>query len=219
VLISQSRFLGESLPSLTSGISFSRFVIAPSDPEESAANGVGRGGHALQCGLLGAFGGFLERGFRKHDFLLGRRNCQKFLMTHFCLPKENPVIAAGLGSAGSLAGQMDTFLVNAPNTTVQPQERVWMPVIPLVGTAAQTVAKPARERIASKSLDEIAGLVVTRMKAVKSPLLDGAPWIVKALTSAAFAWPFSLAIKGKIRDTLAKALCPNVEGQQASDCK
>lgn len=211
VLISQSRFLGESLADLTSGISFSRFAIAPSDPDQGD-------GRALQCGLLGAFGGFLERGFRSHDFLLGRRNCQKFLMTHFCLPKDNPVIAAGLASAGSFAAQMDAFLVDPPNTTVLPQAKVWMPLIPLVGTAAQEVPEPAREQIAAESLDEIAGLAVARIKAVKSPLLDGAPWIVRTLAATAFAWPFSLAVKSQIRDALAKGLCPNVEGQKASDC-
>ncbi len=205
VLISQSRFLGESLASLTSGVSFSRFVIAPSDPGQN-------GGHALQCGLLGAFGGFLERGFRQHDFLLGRRNCQKFLMTHLCLPMENPVIAAGLAERSSPLREMEAFLVDPPNATAQPQAKAWMPLIPLVGTAAQEVTEPAREQMASSSLDEIAGLAVERIKAVKSPLLEGAPWIVRTLAATAFLWPLSLAIKGKIRDALSKSLGPNVAG-------
>ena len=211
VLISQSRFLGESLADLTSGVSFSRFAIAPSDPGQSD-------GRALQCGLLGAFGGFLERGFRAHDFLLGRRNCQKFLMTHFCLPEDNPVIAEGIASAGSFAAQMDAFLVDPPNTMVLPQAKVWMPLIPLVGTAAQEVPEPARAQIAAESLDAIAALAVARIKAVRAPLLDGAPGFVRFAAKLLLCWPLSLTIKSQIRDALAKGLCPNVEGQKASDC-
>lgn len=78
VLISQSRFLGESLAAVVSGTSFSRFVLAPSDAANPTKS-------ALQCSLLGAFGGFFERGFRAHDYQLGRRNCQKFLSDHFRL--------------------------------------------------------------------------------------------------------------------------------------
>ena len=79
-LISQSRFLGESLAAVMSGNSYSRFVLAPSDaglPDKEA----------LQCGLLSAFGGFFERGFRAHDYQLGRRNCQKLLRAAF--PSRN----------------------------------------------------------------------------------------------------------------------------------
>jgi len=200
-LISQSRFLGESLASLASGVSFSRFAIAPSDPGQAD-------GQALQCGTLGAFGGFLDRGFRAHDFLLGRRNCQKFLMTEFCLPKNNPIIAAGLASAGEFAPQLDSFLVGPPNDAVQPQGRVWMPIIPLVGSAALTVPPPARAQISSQSLDQIASMALARIKAIKSSLLAGAPWLVRMLAAAAFLWPASSLIKGKIRKALSGALPP-----------
>src|SRR6202012_3650941 len=76
VLIAQSRFMGESLSALTSANAFSRFVIAPSDANVPS-------GSALQCATLGAFGGFMERNFRAHDFMLGRYNCQRFLSVHF----------------------------------------------------------------------------------------------------------------------------------------
>ena len=64
VLISQSRFFGESLALIVTNKVFSRFVIAPSDiclPNKKA----------LQCGSLGAFGGFFDRNFRAHDYALG----------------------------------------------------------------------------------------------------------------------------------------------------
>ena len=69
-VLSQARFFGESLASVAGAPSTSRFFIAPS-------------GSPLQCGTLGAFGGFFERSFREHDFQLGRRNCQRFLENSF----------------------------------------------------------------------------------------------------------------------------------------
>ena len=129
-------------------------------------------------------------------------------MTEFCLPKNNPIIAAGLASAGEFAPQLDSFLVGPPNDAVQPQGRVWMPIIPLVGSAALTVPPPARAQISSQSLDQIASMALARIKAIKSSLLAGAPWLVRMLAAAAFLWPASSLIKGKIRKALSGALPP-----------
>ena len=41
--------------------------------------------HAIACGSLGGFGGFLSAEFRIHDFFLGRRNCQSFLRKYFVI--------------------------------------------------------------------------------------------------------------------------------------
>ena len=40
---------------------------------------------------LAAFGGFHHEEFREHDYLLGRRNCQRLLARHFNLPDTNPL--------------------------------------------------------------------------------------------------------------------------------
>lgn len=42
--------------------------------------------YPISCGSLDGFGGFFSRGFREHDFELGRKNCQSFLRNYFCLP-------------------------------------------------------------------------------------------------------------------------------------
>lgn len=39
--------------------------------------------HAIACGSLGGFGGFLSVDFRIHDFFLGRQNCHNFLRKYF----------------------------------------------------------------------------------------------------------------------------------------
>ncbi|MEQ8704570.1 MAG: patatin-like phospholipase family protein [Phaeodactylibacter sp.] len=44
--------------------------------------------YPISCGSLDGFGGFFSRGFREHDFELGRRNCQSFLRNYFCIPTE-----------------------------------------------------------------------------------------------------------------------------------
>src|ERR1039457_3258611 len=96
-LVSQSRFYGESLSHLMRGTTFCHFMVAPSDHElveELKHEAVHHKPipKALQCATLAAFGGFFERGFRAHDYELGRRNCQKFLLDHFVFPAENVVM-------------------------------------------------------------------------------------------------------------------------------
>lgn len=99
---------------------YSRFLIAPTRP---AASGTERwlGGRALAAGALGGFSGFFAQAYRHHDFLLGRRNAQRFLAEHFLVPANNPIVAEWAADP-ALAGYL--------------RERdgvVHAPVIPLVG--------------------------------------------------------------------------------------
>ena len=161
-LVSQSRFLGESLAAVMSGQSYSRFVLAPSDaglPDKKA----------LQCGLLSAFGGFFERGFRAHDYQLGRRNCQKFLKDHFRLAVANPIMQAGLGK---LDEQVRNEVIGDFATLTKGQENT-VPIIPLCGTAAEEVPEPKRATISAARLDEVLSWIVKRLHAVSGPLIEG----------------------------------------------
>jgi hypothetical protein len=207
VLISQSRFLGESLVVAASGPTFSRFIIAPSDDGNTR-------GSALQCARLGAFGGFFERSFRAHDFLLGRRNCQKFLQSYFLLPSQNPVIAAGQAAAAGYAATISERFMSdpPPGIDVLPRGKVWMPVIPLVGSAFAEVPIPARGSITKDAISKIADAVITRFGAIKGSLLDGAPaaWFFKLVLGLFCTWPTRLLVRGKIVDALTDALSPDV---------
>ncbi|MEJ7559805.1 MAG: patatin-like phospholipase family protein [Pedobacter sp.] len=71
---------------------YTRFLIMPSRTQKSETQT-----YPLACGSLGGFGGFFSKGFRKHDFYLGRRNCQRFLQKHFSAPTEanNAILAFG----------------------------------------------------------------------------------------------------------------------------
>ena len=205
VLISQSRFSGESLQVITSGVSFSRFVIAPSDPNRPNSN-------VLQCGLLGAFGGFFERSFRAHDFLLGRRNCQRFLTAHFVLPTQNPVIVAGLERAGTTAPEIRRRWCVPPPSPKLGTGKDWMPIIPLCGTAVAEVTAPPRGRIAKQSLRQIVDLIIGRLKGIGPILVSGAPYAltIKLLLRLLLAWPVSFFVKRGLRRALTNELRSNV---------
>lgn len=71
---------------------YTRFMIAPIRTSDGKTQEF-----SIACGSLGGFGGFFNRDFRVHDFMLGRRNCQRFLQQYFCVPTDaqNPIIVAG----------------------------------------------------------------------------------------------------------------------------
>ena len=194
VLVSQSRFLGESLAAVMSGQSYSRFVLAPSDvglPDKKA----------LQCGLLGAFGGFFERGFRAHDYQLGRRNCQKFLKDYFRLAISNPIMKAGLA-------RLDETARAAAIKDFDPGNSGTLPIIPLCGTANPEVPEPMRATITSARLDEVLDWIVNRLHAVIRPLLDGLsiPEVQKLVLRGAADTLISTWAKKKLKEALEQEL-------------
>jgi len=197
-LVSQSRFLGESLNAVIDTSSFSRFVLAPSDTRHP-------GQDALQCGVLGAFGGFFERGFRAHDYQLGRRNCQKFLLDTFRLSVKNPVIAKGLAKLDNPAAVIGDYANGQPGT---------LPIIPLCGSCVAEVAEPARATITTERVDQIVDWVVARLKGVAGAMLhDVLKGGVKefAIRNGIDAL-IDTAGKSKIRETLNKQLSGVISG-------
>lgn len=78
---------------------------------------------AIACGLWGGFGGFLDIEFRRHDYELGRRNCQRFLQSWFGLPDNNPHI--------DVVGEPISRVMK----TDEAGEEIRYPIIPLCGTA------------------------------------------------------------------------------------
>lgn len=157
-IISQARFYGEALAMTTSGDDvYNRFFIAPSGPILNP-NAPVSDQSALQCGSFGAFGGFLERSFRAHDFLLGRRNCQEFLRNRFILPRTNATVREGL--PGLTDEQLKQF---APQDPAHPD---WIPIIPLCGTAKKEATPPELGTITEKSVDEIVELIYGRIDAL-----------------------------------------------------
>lgn len=173
-LIAQSRFFGESLSELMAGTSFSHFIVAPSDDEllqKYKGQDLERMPPALQCAALGAFGGFFERGFRAHDFALGRRNCQKFLKDYLVLPSDNPVIQAGLPTDGT-ARQEILRLFGRPAPAGQ-GDGTWLPLVPLCRNDVTTAIPPIpRFKMTQQKLDATVSLILRRFRAVITALLN-----------------------------------------------
>jgi hypothetical protein len=85
-LIEQARFKPDELDKAANDKIFSRFMISPIRP---AGRNPKAEKYPIACGALGGFSGFLHESFRRHDYLLGRRNAQAFLRWNFALPETN----------------------------------------------------------------------------------------------------------------------------------
>ncbi|WP_300299691.1 hypothetical protein [Ferrovibrio sp.] len=103
----QARFKPDDIADALDESVFSRFLIAPR--RRSAPAPAPLEPHAIACGLLGGFGGFLAKEFRAHDYQLGRLNCYLFLKDCFALPATNTVIAAGYGPPHGPAAKLPAF--------------------------------------------------------------------------------------------------------------
>ncbi len=93
---------------------FSRFMI-------TALRENHIGDPALATAGMGAFIGFACEAFRRHDYLLGRKNCQDYLRSMFVLPENSPVFAGCLNGVA-----LDDYRVTDDTGT-------YLPIIPLVG--------------------------------------------------------------------------------------
>jgi hypothetical protein len=137
----QARFKPEELAKVEDDENFSRYMIAPTragNHSEAAEK------YPIACGVMGGFGGFLHETFRRHDYLLGRRNAQAFLRWNFALPKDNLLfrgqeIAAHWvvknpgARTGTLAAEADKGLPAKPFApgTGDTASQIGYPIIPL----------------------------------------------------------------------------------------
>ena len=120
--IQQARFQPDQLMNLVDESIFNRYLIAPNRKPVPGA----KIQSIIASASLGAFGGFLSRAFRVHDFQLGRLNCQEFLQKSFALPydeannNKNPLFNSGWtesarNASGSWRVPMDRVLRRGPS--------------------------------------------------------------------------------------------------------
>lgn len=95
---------------------YSRFMI-------TALRDKNVGDPALATAGMGAFIGFACDAFRRHDYLLGRKNCQDFLRTQFVLPEASPIFKNCVDGV-----PLDQFRYTDRTGN-------YLPIIPLVGDA------------------------------------------------------------------------------------
>jgi len=198
VLVNQARFQGEELILTKDPDVYSRFAISPSDDSAGAKP-------ALLCAALDAFGGFVDQKFRDHDYQLGRRNCQKFLSTHFVLPEDNPIIQAGITKQRAFG-----FLGK--------DGKYWYPIIPLLPGVAREVPTPKRTDFYTTQarLVQVANAAEDRVKAVAQAIINS-PDSHHPFLSFIMKIVFTFGGGGKIRSEVLAALQSALKDQTEKD--
>ncbi len=178
-LIDQARFKPEELQLAFDEAVFSRFAISPSrrmrsDPAKRATL-------AIACGSLGGFGGFLHESFRRHDYFLGRANCQAFLKRWFALPETNPLFNAMTSGREHWYVKMDMHdpkaagsLRMAWKTTGKEEKARMLPIVPLVGVLGDDIVVPPEvdPRPSELSLSDLRRQIDQRVAHVGHRLID-----------------------------------------------
>ena len=203
-LVNQARFKPEELALAENDEVFSRFMIAPSLKGED--------GKAIEpamtAAILGGFGGFLSEDMRRHDFQLGRRNCQRFLSRHFVLPETNPVFA------DATEDQRAKLCVrNADGTPRLLKDKTsrLLPIVPLCGDAATPIDAPRRPSASAVDVNWLQDRIKVRATAVGERLIDTqlagfAPGIVRWGAKKYVQWSAAAKVATKAREILEKEL-------------
>lgn len=159
----QTRFQPNELVTAADHPYAARQLIAPSRRVDGE-----RMDHPLAGGAVDGFAGFLERDFRLHDFQLGRSNCQRYLRLHYRLPADHRLFSAWTPDQ---RGAFD----DGTGT---------LPVLPLLGTAAEPNAMPPWPRLPATRMPQLRQLLQRRTKA----LLPHAINHLLARSSAPMRW-------------------------------
>jgi hypothetical protein len=185
-LIDQARFKPEELQLAANDTCFSRFMISPTRQGNGSPEAKQ---FPIACGVLSGFGGFLDESFRRHDYLLGRRNAQAFLRWNFALPETNERLFKGVAingdrwhvrnadnqtatiSAGderNLDKKLFAEVVNGPKT------KFGLPIIPLVDRLLKPIEIPAADMPKPEDVDRaaLADKIEARAKKVIATLID-----------------------------------------------
>jgi hypothetical protein len=141
-MIQQTRYDTADLLLAADEKTFSRFML-------TARRGDKTGAAAIASSGLGAFLGFACRDFMHHDYMLGRRNCQRFLRSEFILDENNRVFESWAQLKASWRA---------------PSDPGFLPVIPLVGAADTVVPPPVwpQGRLDAARLDSLKDMIERR---------------------------------------------------------
>ncbi|WP_426420328.1 patatin-like phospholipase family protein [Bradyrhizobium genosp. A] len=214
-LIDQARFKPDELALAESDAVFSRFIISPIRP---AANNPAAVRYPIASGSLGGFGGFLHQSFRRHDYLLGRRNAQAFLRWYFALPETNPLFVGFRGDrdpwhvrdpsaqTGTLGPNEDRRLRKKQfaKTVDHQADTFGLPIIPLTEALCQPIEiepvdLPRPNEIPIEQLEqrinERAGAVVKALVDIDLASVTQDSWIGPVLRLGARQYGTTLASK------------------------
>jgi hypothetical protein len=218
-LVAQARFKPEDLALALDETVFSRYIVFPT---------YGQGGAnfrepAMCAATLSGFGGFLSEAFRRHDYALGRRNCQQFLRRHLVVLEENPIAKQGYG-----AGVADVFINEDDGTPAKYGESAsyfdkdgkplvhdddpdkgqrLVPVVPLLGTAAEAIALPPRPTSQAVDRDQLRKAITARIEAVVPRLIDDIPnALLRTVARTVWGAAWLIGQRGKIVDAIMEKI-------------
>ena len=169
--IAQCRFRPADVALAHDPAVYNRFLVAPlgsASPEAAR--------YWIASGPMQGFFGFLHKEFRKHDYQLGRRNCQHFLQQHFRLPQDNPIVAYGY--EGLLKNSAAAWL----------DQNGELPIIPLIGKV--TEEEPLCDwPVGQFDVEELMDAIGTRVDAIfrfyrDSIAADSGTGVTRLLTRA-----------------------------------
>ena len=204
----QSRFNQIDLTLAEAEDVYSRFMIAPS------RNGI-RGSRAIASGGLSGFLGFFCEDYRRHDYMLGRKNCQRFLRDWFVLPSENTQSGQCLvGSNPLFRNWPQAALENEDFKSRSRYPKGHRQIIPLVGSAARPQALEDWPACRFGGYESVRREIKARMDAAYGPLAtevvkvfcEGTKcsWLCRACVRAGVRITWSCRLKKKIREKFAK---------------
>lgn len=167
----QSRFSAMDIELAQRPNVYSRYLIAP---VRYQANGT-MATWPIAGATAGAFGGFLSEDFRRHDFLLGRKNARAFLEKHFTLPETNPLFKNALGQwhngwNEALAEKFGRDEDGRPYAGIGSRH---LPIIPVMDSIGPDAPLPAWDTLYSHDrLDALNKPMRRRLSAVGQRLAD-----------------------------------------------
>jgi hypothetical protein len=176
----QTRYNSEDLMLAADPDVFSRFMITPMRDGKIGSDAIASGG-------LGAFLGFACPAFMRHDYLLGRMNCQTFLKSTFVLHEDNPVFNA----AWSNQQKQDLGI------TIDGER--FLPIVPVLGDAAVPEATDPwpRHRLNPETYRDG---IEKRFKAIVE--FEGSGGLISGMA----AWLLAHLGQGKVSDLVVKAM-------------
>jgi hypothetical protein len=181
-MLNQARFKPSELILAASEAVFSRYLIAPSRTNAANIEAL----YPIACGLLSGFGGFLSKNFREHDFILGQRNCQKFLMSSFALPVYSKIVQQWPAAART----DPAFIAETANTAGTPNPGPpHYCIVPLFGDARGPIGLPPWPQMSQNDFNILQTRIQQRLAAVANSLIatqgPGGAW------DAILGWVYS----------------------------
>lgn len=218
-LVAQARFKPEDLALALDETVFSRYIVFPTYGQ----SGANYREPAMCAATLGGFGGFLSEAFRRHDFALGRRNCQQFLRQHLVVLEKNRIAIDGYGAAvadvfikesdGTLAvyGESSSYFDKDGKPLVHDDDpdkgQRLVPVVPLLGTAAGAIALPPRPTSQAVDRDQLRKAITTRIEAVVPRLIDDIPnALLRTVARTVWGAAWLIGQRGKIVDAIMEKI-------------